>query len=169
VGPLTTTQKNYKYAVVAIKYFTKWVEPKSLVNIAVAGLKGFFWQNIIYHFRVPLKIIIDNIKQYDCHIFKDFYHQIVVEATFTSVYHPQSNRAVERANTLIFSAIKKPQRSIKGQMGRGITESYVEPQHIRLLSNKLRVVQATIWRGAGNTGRDKILKREKKAGGHLES
>jgi hypothetical protein len=30
-----------------------------------------------------------------------------VEAAFTSVYHPQSNGVVERANTLIFSAIKK--------------------------------------------------------------
>jgi hypothetical protein len=30
-----------------------------------------------------------------------------VEAAFTSVYHPQSNRAVERANALISSVIKK--------------------------------------------------------------
>jgi hypothetical protein len=30
-----------------------------------------------------------------------------VEAAFTSVYHPQSNGAVERARTLIFSVIKK--------------------------------------------------------------
>jgi hypothetical protein len=30
-----------------------------------------------------------------------------VEVAFTSVYHPRSNGAVERANTLIFSAIKK--------------------------------------------------------------
>jgi hypothetical protein len=30
-----------------------------------------------------------------------------VEAAFTSVYHPQSNGIVEKANTLIFSAIKK--------------------------------------------------------------
>jgi hypothetical protein len=30
-----------------------------------------------------------------------------VEATFTLVYHPQSNGAVKNANTLIFSAIKK--------------------------------------------------------------
>jgi hypothetical protein len=29
------------------------------------------------------------------------------EAPFTSVYHPQSNDAVEKVNTLIFSAIKK--------------------------------------------------------------
>jgi hypothetical protein len=30
-----------------------------------------------------------------------------VEVAFASVYHPQSNGAVEKANTLIFSAIKK--------------------------------------------------------------
>jgi hypothetical protein len=30
-----------------------------------------------------------------------------MKVTFASVYHPQSNGAVERANTLIFEAIKK--------------------------------------------------------------
>jgi hypothetical protein len=30
-----------------------------------------------------------------------------VEAAFTSVYHPQSNGVVEKANALIFPAIKK--------------------------------------------------------------
>jgi hypothetical protein len=42
VRPLTTTQGNYKYAVVAIEYFTKWIDVKPLVNIATAGLKRFF-------------------------------------------------------------------------------------------------------------------------------
>jgi hypothetical protein len=56
---------------------------------------------------VPKKITFDSAKQFDCHIFKDFCHQIGVEASFASVYHPQSNRAVERANALIFFAIKK--------------------------------------------------------------
>jgi hypothetical protein len=42
VGPLTTVQGNYKYAVVAVEYFTKWIEAKPLVNIAVARLKRFF-------------------------------------------------------------------------------------------------------------------------------
>jgi hypothetical protein len=43
VGPLTTAQGNHKFAVVAVEYFTKWIEVKHLVNIAVAGLKRFFW------------------------------------------------------------------------------------------------------------------------------
>jgi hypothetical protein len=39
VGPLTTAQGNYKFAVVVVEYFTKWVEVKTLVNIAAAELK----------------------------------------------------------------------------------------------------------------------------------
>jgi hypothetical protein len=107
VGLLTTAQGNYKYAVVVVQYFTKWIEVKPLVNIAAAGLKRFVWKYIICHFRVPRKIAVDNGKQFDCHIFKDFCHQMGVEAAFVSVYHPQSNEAVEKANTLIFIAIKK--------------------------------------------------------------
>jgi hypothetical protein len=74
--------------VVAVEYPTKWMEAKPLVNIAAAGLRRFFWQNIICLFRVPRKITVDNDKQFDYHIFKDFCHQMEVEAAFTSVYHP---------------------------------------------------------------------------------
>jgi hypothetical protein len=56
---------------------------------------------------VPKEIIVNKAKQFDCHIFKDFCRQMGVEAAFASVYHPQSNRAMEKANALIFIAIKK--------------------------------------------------------------
>jgi transposase InsO family protein len=56
---------------------------------------------------VPREITVDNAKQFDWHLFKDFCYQMVVEAAFASVQHPQSNGVVERANTLIFTAIKK--------------------------------------------------------------
>jgi hypothetical protein len=42
MGPLTTAQRNYKYTVVVVEYFTKWIEAKHLVNIAAAELKRFF-------------------------------------------------------------------------------------------------------------------------------
>jgi hypothetical protein len=40
-------------------------------------------------------------------MFKDFCHEVRTKVSFASVYHPQSNGAVVRANTLIFEAIKK--------------------------------------------------------------
>jgi hypothetical protein len=53
------------------------------------------------------EITVDNAKQFDCHIFKDLRCQMGVEAAFVSVFHPQSNGAVEKANALIFTYIKK--------------------------------------------------------------
>jgi hypothetical protein len=40
-------------------------------------------------------------------MFNDFCHQVGTKVAFTSVYHPQTNGTVERADTLIFRAIKK--------------------------------------------------------------
>jgi hypothetical protein len=40
-------------------------------------------------------------------MFKDFYHQVGMKVSIASVYHPQSNGAVEQTNDLIFEAIKK--------------------------------------------------------------
>jgi hypothetical protein len=107
VGPLTTAQGNYKFAVVVVEYFTKWIKAKPLVNIVATGLRRFFWQNIICRFGVPRKIMVDNAKQFDYHIFKEFCHQMGVKAALASVYHPQSSDAVEKANTLIFITIKR--------------------------------------------------------------
>jgi hypothetical protein len=49
----------------------------------------------------------NNVKQFDSQDFRDFCFSIGTKLTFASVYHPQSNDVVERANGKIFTAIKK--------------------------------------------------------------
>jgi hypothetical protein len=107
VGPLPTTQGNYKFAAVVIDYFAKWVEAKALANITAPTVQKFFWQNIICRFGVPRELTVDNRKKLDCYSFKEYCRTLGTHAKFSSVYHPQSNGAVERANDLIFSGIKK--------------------------------------------------------------
>jgi hypothetical protein len=107
VRKLTPVQVNYTFAVVAVEYFTKWIEAKPLTNVSSASIIKFFWQNIICRYVIPRHIIVDNAKYFDNAMFKEFYHQIGTKVTFTSVYHPQSNGVVERANSLIFKAMKK--------------------------------------------------------------
>jgi hypothetical protein len=62
ISPLPTAQGNYKYAAIAIEYFTKWIEAKPLINITSETVCKFFWQNIIYKFGVPREITVDNGK-----------------------------------------------------------------------------------------------------------
>jgi hypothetical protein len=47
IGKLTPAQGNYTFAVVTVKYFTKWIAAKPLKNVSSATIKKFFWQNII--------------------------------------------------------------------------------------------------------------------------
>jgi hypothetical protein len=100
VRKLTPAQGNYTFTVVAVEYFTKWIKAKP-------SIKKFFWQNIICHYGMPRHITINNAKYFDNAIFKVFCHQIGMKVTFASVYYPQSNATVERANSLIFKAMKK--------------------------------------------------------------
>lgn len=59
------------------------------------------------HFGLPLELTLDNGKQFDNSGFRGLCHQLGTKLYFASVYHPQSNCAVERANCIIFKGIKK--------------------------------------------------------------
>jgi hypothetical protein len=107
VGPLPTAQGNFKFAVVAVEYFTKWIEARPIATITSANIRKFFWQQIICRFGMPKELTVDNGKQFDCKDFREYYRSIGTKLRFVSVYHPQSNWAVERANGQIFSAIEK--------------------------------------------------------------
>jgi hypothetical protein len=107
IGKLTLAQGNYTFAIVTVEYVTKWVEAKPITNITSATIQKFLWQNIICRYGVPQQITVDNAKYFDSAMFNYFCHQIRTKVSFASIYHTQSNRVVERANTLIFEAIKK--------------------------------------------------------------
>jgi IS30 family transposase len=107
IGKLTPAQGNYTFTVVVVQYFTKLIEAKPLTDVTSASIKKFFCQNIVCRYNVPRHITVDNVKYFDNAMFKDFCQQIRMNVVFASVYHPQCNGAVERANPLIFKAIKK--------------------------------------------------------------
>ena len=107
VRPLPTTLGNLRFAAVTLEYFMKWIEAKALAKITLGALISFVWQRIIYHFGVPSYITVDNGKQFDNTDFRNFYRKLGIKLAFTSMNHPESNGAVERANGLIFSVVSK--------------------------------------------------------------
>jgi hypothetical protein len=51
---------------------------------------------------VPKELIVDNVKQFDCYSFKKYCKPLGTHAKFSSVYHPQSNGAVEEQMSRYF-------------------------------------------------------------------
>jgi hypothetical protein len=72
LGPLPPAQGNLKYVVVAVEYFSKWIEAKPLATITSVTVQKFFWLNIVCRFRVPKAITVDNGTQFDAEAFKEF-------------------------------------------------------------------------------------------------
>ena len=98
LGPLPPAQGNLKYVVVAVEYFSKWIEAKPLTIITSTKVHKFFCQNIVCRFGVLKAITVDNGTQFDVETFKDFCDRIGTKIHFASVRHPESNGLVERGN-----------------------------------------------------------------------
>jgi transposase InsO family protein len=100
-------QGKNKYDVVAVEYFSKWIEAMPLATITSTTIHKFFWQNIACRFGVPKVITVDNRTQFDAETFKTFCNQIGTKIHFASVRHLESNGLVERANGIIITGTMK--------------------------------------------------------------
>ena len=56
-GPLPIGRKKYKFLIIVINYFTKWVKDKPAATITEAKITSFVWKNIICRFGIPNVLI----------------------------------------------------------------------------------------------------------------
>ncbi|RDX64520.1 hypothetical protein CR513_56911, partial [Mucuna pruriens] len=87
-----------KLLLVAVDYFTKWIEMESVATITVKRARWFYWKRNICHFGFLTVIVSDNDTQFASRVAMEFYAQYGIKQSFTSTEHPQSNWQVETAN-----------------------------------------------------------------------
>ncbi|GJU76055.1 reverse transcriptase domain-containing protein [Tanacetum coccineum] len=105
-GPFPEGPGKVKFLIVAIDYFTKWIEAKAVATITGNQVKKFVWDSIVCRFGLPGEIISDNGKQFRDNPFKDWCEKLCICQCFASVKHPQANGLVERANRSLGEGIK---------------------------------------------------------------
>ncbi|GJS03160.1 reverse transcriptase domain-containing protein [Tanacetum coccineum] len=72
-GPFLEGPGKVKFLIVAMYYFTKWIEAKQVTTFTGNQIKKFVWDNIVCRFRLPREIISDNGKLRD-DLFKDYFN-----------------------------------------------------------------------------------------------
>lgn len=106
VGPFPTGHSQKKFLLVAIDYFTKWVEVEPLSTITAAQVQKFCWK-LICRVGIPKIIIIDNERQFVDKKLQKFYEDLGIKHGASSVEHPQTNRQTEAVNKTIVTELKK--------------------------------------------------------------
>ena len=114
IGKLPKAPRQYEYAIVAIDYFTKWVEAGPLASITEANTTNFIWKSIICRHGIPASIVTDNGAQFDNARVREICAQLGISKTFSSPRHPQANGQVEAVNKTIKSNLKKKLEAKKG-------------------------------------------------------
>lgn len=102
VGPFSTRMAQKKFLLVAVDYFTKWVEAEPLANITATQVRNFCWK-LICRFGLPRTIITDNGRQFIDRKLERFFHELGIRHTTSSVEHPQTNGQAEAMNKAILA------------------------------------------------------------------
>nr|GEY34697.1 reverse transcriptase domain-containing protein [Tanacetum cinerariifolium] len=105
-GPFLKGLGKFKFLIVAMDYFTKWIKAKPVTTITGNQIKKFTWDNVVCRFGLHGEIILDNGKQFRDDPFKDWCEKLCIRQHFASVKHPQTNGLVERANHSLGEGIK---------------------------------------------------------------
>jgi hypothetical protein len=102
-----SSSKGHRFVLVAMDYFSKWVEAVPLRNMTHREVIEFVLPNIIYQFGVPQTLMTDQGVSFMSHQFKEFAVLLRIELMNSSRYYAQSNGQAEASNKIIISQIKK--------------------------------------------------------------
>jgi len=103
-----------KYLVVAIEYFTKWIEVEPVVQITTHKVQHFVWKNIVCRFGVLKHLVSNNGTQFASQQLGKLCTELGIKQVFASVEHPQTNGQVESANQVLLRGLKRRLEKAKG-------------------------------------------------------
>ncbi|XP_055819392.1 uncharacterized protein LOC129888443 [Solanum dulcamara] len=108
IGPIEPPASNgHRFILVAIDYFTKWVEASTYKAVTKKVVADFVRNNIICRFGIPESIITDNAANINSDLMKEICERFKIAHRNSTTYRPQMNGAVEAANKNIKKILRK--------------------------------------------------------------
>ena len=134
IGELPRAVGGYRYLIVLIDKFTKWVEVEPVRAItAQAAIKAV--QGVVARFGVPNRIITNLGSQFTSGPFQAYCSEMGTKICYASVAHPRSNGQVERRAV----GLERAACELRAQVGDDAVR-HTEPGHNSLdsLDRRLR-------------------------------
>ena len=136
IGPLPVARGGYRYCLVIIDTFSKWIEAIPTRNNTAHTVARLLTNQIIPLYESPIQIESYQGTHFTGKVMQDVCKILGIQQRFHGPYHPQSSGMVERAN-----------RSIKEQITKQVKQH--NSQWIDALPTVLTVLRATPSRATG--------------------
>lgn len=107
IGPLPSAKGGYRYCLVIIDKFSKWVEAIPTRNNTANTVARVLANQIIPLWGTPIQLESDQGTHFTGQIMKDMTKMLNIKQKFHIPYRPQSSGMVERANRTIKESITK--------------------------------------------------------------
>ena len=108
IGAIEPKASNgHRFILVAIDYFTKWVEAASYASVTRNVVIRFIKKEIICRYGLPRKIITDNATNLNNKMMKEMCEDFKIQHHNSTPYRPKMNGVVEAANKNIKKIIQK--------------------------------------------------------------
>uniref|UniRef100_A0A2N9IFZ9 Uncharacterized protein n=1 Tax=Fagus sylvatica TaxID=28930 RepID=A0A2N9IFZ9_FAGSY len=103
----------HEFILVAIDYFTKWVEACSFKNVTQVAVTRFVKNNIICRYGMPEMLITDNASNLNNRMMDQLCQQFKIQHHNSAPYRPKMNGAVEAANKNVKKILSKMTETYK--------------------------------------------------------
>ncbi|RDX70210.1 Retrovirus-related Pol polyprotein from transposon 17.6, partial [Mucuna pruriens] len=146
LGPFPMAPGQIKFLIVAVDYFTKWIEAEPVAVISAERVKRFVWKKIICRFGLPAVLVSDNGTQFASKATAEFCQELGIKQVFTSVEHPQTNGQAEAANKVILRGLRRRLEEAKGRWAEELPQvlwSYHTTPHSSTNETPFRLVFGT--------------------------
>ncbi|RVW21000.1 Pol polyprotein [Vitis vinifera] len=100
------SSSGHEFILVAIDYFTKWVEAASYARLTSSGVASFIRSHIICRYGVPHELISDRGVHFRAEV-DTLVQRYSIRHHRSTAYRPQTNGAVEAANKNIKRILRK--------------------------------------------------------------
>lgn len=112
------SRNRYEYLVVAVDYFSKWIEAKPLANPTKENTLNFFCDFVLCRYGVPQVVLTDYGTQFSTK-FTMKCTRMGIKHWKSSVAHLQGNGQIRAANKLVLTALRK---TLEGKSNKWVDE-----------------------------------------------
>lgn len=107
IGPLPITLTGKRYIVVAIDFFTKWVEARSVAEASSHEITQFIYEELICRHGIPYELTSDRGTEFLNELVSSLTRKYKIKHIKTTSYHPQGNGQTERTNRTLKDILSK--------------------------------------------------------------